>query len=159
MPVRKIRWAVIMRETWQCSPSSVTPYGRLFEICESVKLKETRGTRFVPIRNDRRTCSVKFRSACININTHKYIYIFFHAYKERRKWLFIQKYPSIMVTLDTEQKSERQHCARRMCAICRRIKRDKGNVPFAILSFFFFFFLIKKLYFFISAIDKSWGPR
>lgn len=60
-----------------------------------------------------------------------------------------------MVTLDTEQKSERQHCARRMCAICRRIKRDKGNVPFAILSFFFFFFLIKKLYFFISAIDKS----
>ncbi|EZA58951.1 hypothetical protein X777_16910 [Ooceraea biroi] len=32
-----------------------------------------------------------------------------------------------MVTLDTEQKPERQHCGRRMCAICRRIKRDKGN--------------------------------
>ncbi|EGI66920.1 hypothetical protein G5I_04728 [Acromyrmex echinatior] len=31
-----------------------------------------------------------------------------------------------MVTLDTEQKPERQHCGRRMCAICRRIKRDKG---------------------------------
>ncbi|KYN01238.1 hypothetical protein ALC62_07857 [Cyphomyrmex costatus] len=30
-----------------------------------------------------------------------------------------------MVTLDTEQKPERQHCGRRMCAICRRIKRDK----------------------------------
>lgn len=38
-----------------------------------------------------------------------------------------------MVTLDTEQKLERQHCVRRMCAICRRIKRDKGNVP---LDFF-----------------------
>lgn len=32
-----------------------------------------------------------------------------------------------MVTLDTEQKPERQHCGRRMCAICRRIKRDKGK--------------------------------
>ncbi|CAL7936321.1 unnamed protein product [Xylocopa violacea] len=31
-----------------------------------------------------------------------------------------------MVTLDTEQKPERQHCGRRMCAICRRIKRDKA---------------------------------
>lgn len=39
-----------------------------------------------------------------------------------------------MVTLDTEQKLERQHCVRRMCAICRRIKRDKGNV---LLDFFF----------------------
>ncbi|KYM79975.1 MKL/myocardin-like protein 1 [Atta colombica] len=35
-------------------------------------------------------------------------------------------YTSTMVTLDTEQKPERQHCGRRMCAICRRIKRDKG---------------------------------
>lgn len=34
-----------------------------------------------------------------------------------------------MVTLDTEQKPERQHCGRRMCAICRRIRRDKGNFP------------------------------
>ena len=33
-----------------------------------------------------------------------------------------------MVTLDTEQKPERQHCERRMCAICKRIKRDRGNV-------------------------------
>lgn len=81
---------------------------------------------------------MKFRSALININTHKYIYIY--TYKERRKWLFIQKYPSIMVTLDTEQKSERQHCARRMCAICRRIKRDKGNVPFVPFCLFFLFF-------------------
>lgn len=32
-----------------------------------------------------------------------------------------------MVTLDTEQKPERQHCGRRMCAICRRVKRDKGE--------------------------------
>lgn len=32
-----------------------------------------------------------------------------------------------MVILDPEQRPERQHCGRRMCAICRRIKRDKGN--------------------------------
>lgn len=35
-----------------------------------------------------------------------------------------------MVILDPEQKLERQHCGRRMCAICRRIKRDKGNNEF-----------------------------
>lgn len=160
MPVRKIRWAVIMRETWQCSPSSVTPYGRLFEICESVKLKETRGTRFVPIRNDRRTFSVKFRSACININTHKYIYIYFFTRIKREEsgCLFKNIHQSWLPW--TRSKSPRGSTARDACAPfadASSATKVMFHLPFCL--FFFFFFLIKKLYFFISAIDKSWGPR
>jgi hypothetical protein len=43
-----------------------------------------------------------------------------------------------MVTLDTEQKPERQHCGRRMCAICRRVKRDKGEYSFHRIIIFVF---------------------
>lgn len=51
----------------------------------------------------------------------------------RRKYN-LYRVPCTMVTLDTEQKPERQHCGRRMCAICRRIKRDKGNERHDFLS-------------------------